>query len=119
MKLLNKTQIDVKKSKFIAYYYKINDITEVKSILCDLKKEHKKARHIPYAAKYGNCFKKSDDKEPKNTSGLPIFNIIEKNKLDECAIFVVRYFGGTLLGAGGLFRAYSNAANICVNEKSE
>lgn len=118
MKLLNKVTITVKKSKFIAYYYEILDISCIPNLYDGLKKEHKKARHIPYAYKCGNNIKKSDDKEPKNTSGLPILNIIEKNNLDNCAIFVVRYFGGTLLGAGGLYRAYQNSAKEVI-KKSE
>ena len=74
-----------------------------------MKKEHKKARHIPYAYKCSNTASKSDDKEPSNTAGTPIFNIIEKNNLNNVFIAVVRYFGGTKLGAGGLTRAYLNA----------
>ncbi len=119
MKLINKTTLIVKKSKFIAYYYYITDESEAPVLFNDLKKEHKKARHIPYAYKIGNKVKKSDDKEPSGTSGMPILNLIEKNNLDNCVIFVVRYFGGTLLGAGGLFRAYQTAAKNCINKKSE
>ena len=110
MKLLNKTLLEVKKSKFIAYYYEVESVFEVTEILETLKKEHKKARHIPYAYKIDNEIKKSDDKEPSGTSGMPILNIIEKNNLNHVLIAVVRYFGGTKLGAGGLIRAYSNSA---------
>ena len=101
MKLIKKCEIEVKKSKFIAYNYKIENENEAKDILEALKKEHKKARHIPYAYKIGNVIRKSDDKEPSNTAGT----------LDKTLIAVVRYFGGTLLGAGLLTRSYSNAAN--------
>lgn len=109
MKLINKFTYEIKKSKFIAYYYEIENILDAKKILEDLKKEHKKARHIPYAYKCSNTASKSDDKEPTNTAGTPIFNIIEINNLDNVLIAVVRYFGGTKLGAGGLTRAYLNA----------
>ena len=110
MKLINSYTLEVKKSKFIGFYYKIEDVNEVNLILENLKKEHKKAKHFPYAYKVKNNIKKSDDKEPSGTAGMPILNIIEKNNLDNILIVVIRYFGGIKLGAGGLLRAYSNAA---------
>lgn len=109
MRLINKTEYIEKKSKFIAYFYEIDNEIEAKQILEALKKEHKKARHIPYAYKVANTARKSDDKEPHNTAGTPLYNIIEKNSLDNCFIAVVRYFGGIKLGAGGLLRAYNTA----------
>ncbi len=110
MKLLNTITLEIKKSKFIGYYFEVDHVNEVKEILENLKKEHKKARHIPYAYKIDNDIKKSDDKEPSGTSGMPILNIIEKNNLNHTLIAVVRYLGGIKLGAGGLIRAYSNTA---------
>lgn len=110
MKLINQKEITIKKSKFIALRYEINSVSEVKDILNTLKKEHKKARHMPYAYKIDLQVKKSDDKEPSNTAGTPILNIIEKRNLNNCLIIVIRYFGGVKLGAGGLIRAYSEAA---------
>ncbi|HIS87253.1 MAG TPA: YigZ family protein [Candidatus Caccenecus avistercoris] len=110
MKLINSHTLEIKKSKFIAYYYEVDDASEVKDIINNLKKEHKKARHIPYAYKINQDMKKSDDKEPSGTSGMPILNIIQKNNLNYVLIAVVRYFGGIKLGAGGLIRAYGNAA---------
>ena len=104
-----KKEIEIKKSKFISYYFEVNDIKEIQTFLDKLKKEHKKARHIPYAYKIDNYIKKNDDKEPSNTAGTPIYNIIEKKQLNHVLIVVVRYFGGIKLGAGGLFRAYQNA----------
>lgn len=111
MKLINKSLVEIKKSKFIGLYYEVNDVEEVNNILESLKKEHKKARHMPYAYKIGSIAKKTDDKEPSNTAGLPIYNIIERKELNNVLIVVVRYFGGIKLGAGGLLRAYSQAAN--------
>ena len=110
MKLLNTYEYTIKKSKFIAYYYEINSVKEASDILEQLKQEHKKARHIPYAYQVNNTAKKTDDKEPTNTAGLPIYNLITINHLDNCLIAVVRYFGGVKLGAGGLTRAYVNVA---------
>ncbi len=111
MQELKKETIEIKKSKFIGIAYQVDSATEVEMILKELKREHKKARHIPYAYKIGTLAKKSDDKEPGNTAGSPIYNIIEKKKLDHILIVVIRYFGGIKLGAGGLIRAYSSAAN--------
>lgn len=115
MNLLKEYTYEIKKSKFIGLYYEVSSVDEVKNILEILKKEHKKARHIPYAYKIGNIAKKSDDKEPANTAGGPIYNIIERKNLDNCLIVVIRYFGGIKLGAGGLFRAYGTAANEATN----
>ena len=112
MKLIKKSELIIKKSKFIGLYYEVNSLLEVNTILEKLKKEYKRARHIPYAYKIGMTVKKSDDKEPSNTAGGPILNIIEKKKLDNCLIVVIRYFGGIKLGAGGLFRAYNQISTM-------
>lgn len=112
MRLINSTETLVKKSKFKAYYYFIDNIGDIEKIMINLKKENKKANHFSYAYKINNLVKKSDDKEPKNTAGNPILNIIEKKELNNVLIVVVRYFGGIKLGTGGLCRAYGNSANI-------
>ncbi len=116
MKLVNTYTLEIKKSKFIGYYYNIDKIDEIALILTNLKKEHKKARHFPYAYKLQANIKKSDDKEPSGTAGMPILNIIERNNLDNALIVVVRYFGGIKLGAGGLLRAYSNTAKEVIKD---
>lgn len=110
MKLLNTMTLEIKKSKFIAYFYEIDTKGDIKTIFDTLKKEHKKARHIPYAYFLNNTAGKSDDKEPSNTAGTPIFHILESSNYRAHAIFVVRYFGGIKLGAGGLIRSYQEAA---------
>ena len=115
MRLIKETTLEIKKSKFIGLYYEVNSVDEIKEILEHLKKEHKKARHIPYAYKIDALAKKSDDKEPANTAGLPIYNIIERKQLNHALVVVIRYFGGIKLGAGGLLRAYSNCANEVTN----
>ena len=117
MKLLNTYTLEIKKSKFIAYYYEIDNKEDIDIILESLKKEHKKARHIPYAYKLNNTAKKSDDKEPSGTAGMPIYNILEKNNLNNRLIAVVRYFGGTKLGAGLLTRSYLNSALEAIKNK--
>ena len=114
MHLINRSILEVKKSKFIAYFYEIEDVSEVKIILNELKKDHKKARHIPYAYIFKETAKKTDDKEPSGTAGLPIYNVLEREKLNTHLIAVVRYFGGTKLGASNLLRAYNKASNEVV-----
>lgn len=115
--LINETTITIKKSKFISLAFKVSKKEEVEEILTELKKEHRKARHLPYAYKFGNEIKKSDDKEPANTAGGPILNIIEKNDLNNILIVVIRYFGGIKLGAGGLIRAYGSAAKEVIKKE--
>lgn len=110
------SQIEEKKSKFIAYYYQLDDIQDVKLILENLRKEHKKARHIVYAYRFSNTAGKSDDKEPSGTAGLPLYNILERNDLDNSLLAVVRYFGGTKLGAGPLARAYNKAGSLAIKK---
>ena len=110
MKLINQYTLTVKKSKFIAYYYEIDNELEVNDILLDLKKNNRKAKHFPYAYKIDNIVRKSDDKEPANTAGSPILNIIEKKELNHVLIVIIRYFGGIKLGTGGLIRSYGSCA---------
>lgn len=109
-------EFEVKKSRFITFLYNLNDEKEVLDIIDEIRKEHKKARHIVYVYKINNTAKINDDGEPKGTAGMPIFNVIEKNNLDNILIVVVRYFGGIKLGAGGLFRAYSKSASEIVKK---
>ncbi len=118
MELLNTYELEMKKSRFIAYYYDVKTKEEVKEIWEELKKEHKKERHIPYAYILENTAGKSDDKEPSGTSANPIYHILESKKLKNKAIFVVRYFGGTKLGSGGLIRAYSTVSKEVISKGS-
>lgn len=106
--------LEIKKSKFIGLMFEVNSDLEVKTILEELKSEHKKARHMPYAYKLVNTARKSDDKEPSNTAGLPILNALERKNLTNTLIVIVRYFGGVKLGAGPLLRAYRSVANNLV-----
>lgn len=112
MKKLNESYFEIKKSKFYGFLYKLNSENDVKDILNTLKKEHKKARHIVYAYKIGSVEKKYEDKEPSNTAGRPLLELINIKNLDNTLIVVVRYFGGILLGAGPLTRAYSKTAAL-------
>lgn len=110
MKLVKSSEIIIKKSKFIGLRYEIESEDEVKNVLLDLRNEHKKARHFPFAYRFANTARKSDDKEPSGTAGMPILNILEREDLNDTLIVVIRYFGGTKLGVGPLLRAYKDAA---------
>ena len=115
MKLINKNEIVIKKSRFLGFIYEIDNEEDIKNILNNIRKEHKKAKHFPYAFKLNNTAKKSDDKEPSGTAGLPIYNIIEKNNLNNILIIIVRYFGGIKLGASKLLRTYVKASSEVIN----
>lgn len=108
--------IEVTKSKFIAH---LCPYTDFEKVLNRLKNEHPKARHFVYAYRYLNEFDQivenaSDDGEPKGTSGKPTLAVLAGNELINTAVITVRYFGGTLLGTGGLVRAYGDAVNAVV-----
>ncbi len=115
MKLLNESLIIEKKSKFIGMLYEIDNKEDVLSILDSVKSNNKGYRHIPYAYYLKNTASKSDDKEPGGI-GMSFLNILERNKLDSHLLLVVRYYGGTKLGASNLLRTYSKAANNCINK---
>lgn len=114
MKTINQNfeaEFEVKKSVFIAH---LCEFSHFKALLVALKKEHSKARHFVWAFRHLNELgqiveDKSDDGEPKGTSGLPCLNVLRGAQLINAAIIVVRYFGGIKLGTGGLVRAYSAA----------
>jgi uncharacterized YigZ family protein len=102
-----------KGSKFLAYAYAIEDESELDFYLELLHDEHPKARHYCYAYKLGldqNRYRANDDGEPSGTAGKPILGQILSYELTNLLIIVVRYFGGTKLGASGLIQAYKEAA---------
>ncbi len=111
-------EIEVKKSRFVAYAFELKNVDEVKANLEFLRKQHKKASHVCYAYVCninGVSEKCSDDGEPSGTAGYPILNVIKKKNLSNILVAVVRYFGGIKLGAGGLTRAYTKAASEVLN----
>jgi len=102
-----------KKSKFLAFAFPVLNEEEIKKYIAELKKEYFDARHHCYAYILGinkDVFRSSDDNEPSGTAGKPILGQINSLGLTNILIVVVRYFGGTLLGTGGLVRAYAKAA---------
>ncbi len=104
-----KNEITVKKSVFITYLYHINDKEEAINKLKSLRSEYYHASHICYAYIINEDIKCSDDKEPLKTAGIPILNVLQKNDLNNVLAVVIRFFGGILLGKGGLVRAYSGS----------
>ncbi len=109
------TQAEVieKKSKFIANLFPIESIEEAEEMIKETKKKYHDARHncIAYRVQQENQIweKSSDDGEPSGTAGAPMLNILQKQNLVNVLIVVTRYFGGVLLGTGGLVRAYSDS----------
>lgn len=110
------SELDVKKSKFIANIIKITDEQDAKEKLNQIRKEYSDARHNCYAyIVYDNetktkIEKSSDDREPSGTAGIPMLTLLQKNNLVNVLIVVTRYFGGILLGTGGLVRAYTDSS---------
>lgn len=100
---------EIKKSKFIAYAFDISSKNEVKEIIKNIKSDHPDARHVCYAFVTSDGGGMSDDGEPSGTAGKPLFRLLELKKTTNKLVVVVRYFGGTKLGAGGLIRAYVEA----------
>lgn len=110
-----------KKSKFIANLFYVESVKEAEEIITKIKKKYFDARHncIAYRIIEENLVEKSsDDGEPSGTAGAPMLSILQKNNLVNVLVIITRYFGGILLGTGGLVRAYSNCL-LQVIEKSE
>ncbi len=126
-------EIVEKKSKFIANLFYVESVEEAENIIKETRKRYHDARHncIAYRIVQKNNIKEkfSDDGEPSGTAGAPMLNILQKNNLANVLIIVTRYFGGILLGTGGLIRAYSdclisaienaNLVKMCLGEELE
>ncbi len=107
----------VDKSEFIGIIAPVKTNEEAVAFIESVKANHRKARHNCYAyvLRNDNITRYSDDGEPQGTAGPPILDVITKNGLTDVCVVVTRYFGGILLGKGGLTRAYSQGAAIAVN----
>ena len=107
------SEITINKSRFISYAFPCTEESDAVSFLQRIKEEHKTAKHHCYAYIIGEnsgIMRYSDDGEPGGTAGLPIMNAIRSKGIVNCCVIVVRYFGGVLLGTGGLVRAYTQSA---------
>ncbi len=115
-----KTEYVEKKSRFLSQSYLVSNTEEFHNILNKLKNSHGKANHITYAYRIKDngrmIVKFSDDGEPSGTAGKPILAHLEGQRIIDGVIFVIRYFGGVKLGAGGLVRAYSHSAGLAIKQ---
>lgn len=106
-----------KKSEFIGYAKRVESDEEAREFINEIKSKHKQARHNCFAYVIGENMgiqRYSDDGEPQGTAGLPILDVMKKSNITDCVIVVTRYFGGILLGTGGLTRAYTKGASIAL-----
>ena len=107
-----------KGSKFLGYTFPVVNEDQIKNQILYLKELHHKARHWCYAWRLGTekfTFRANDDGEPNNSAGKPIYGQIVSNDLTNILIVVVRYFGGTKLGVGGLINAYRSSAGMAID----
>ena len=119
MKTINKTysaSLEIKKSKFISF---LTPYENFENLLNELKALHPKANHFVRAFRYLNSENQiiegsSDDGEPRGSSGKPTLKVLEGADLINVGIITIRYFGGILLGVGGLVKAYSDVANLAI-----
>ncbi len=105
-----------RKSRFIGYVKPVKTQDEAVSFINEIKSKHWDATHNVYAyvLREGQVRRYSDDGEPQGTAGIPVLDVLLKENVTDCVVVATRYFGGTLLGAGGLVRAYSHTAKIAV-----
>lgn len=108
------TSFTEKKSEFIGYLSPVCSNDEAVEFINSVKAQHRKAKHHVYAyiLRDSNITRYSDDGEPQGTAGVPVLDVLQKRNLTDLCCVVVRYFGGILLGGGGLVRAYSHSAAI-------
>lgn len=117
IKNFGEDSFEEKKSEFIGYAKRVNNEDEAKEFVNEIKSKHKQARHNCFAYVIGENMgiqRYSDDGEPQGTAGIPILEVMKKGEITDCAIVVTRYFGGVLLGTGGLTRAYKKGASIAI-----
>lgn len=105
-----------KRSRFIGYCKPVKKEQEAIDFINEKRSEHWNATHNVYAysLREGNIKRYSDDGEPSGTAGVPVLDVIVKNEIFDVVVVVTRYFGGVLLGTGGLVRAYSHGSKIAV-----
>ena len=110
-----------KRSRFIGYCKPVSTQDEAIAFINEIKSKHWDARHNVYAyvIRDEGVSRYSDDNEPQGTAGIPVLDAIRKRGITDCVVVVTRYFGGVLLGAGGLVRAYSAAAKIAIDAAQE
>ena len=108
--------VEVLKSKFTAFVFPVSTVEDFKIRLEQIRKANPKAKHVVYAYRIGPNSKSTDDREPKGTAGRPLLELLMKKNLNNTAIIVVRYYGGTQLGASRLLRTYVSSAVEAINK---
>lgn len=114
-------EIVINKSRFITYLFPVTSVEEANSFLAMIRKRHYDATHNCYAYIIGDnqgIQKASDDGEPQKTAGFPMLDVLKKQELTNILAITTRYFGGILLGAGGLVRAYSSSVSEALSKAS-
>ncbi len=109
-------EFEEKKSVFIGHAIRTDSEEEAQGFIKSIKKQYNDATHnvFAYSINGGIIARYSDDGEPQGTSGMPTLDAIRKSGVDNACVVITRYFGGTLLGAGGLVRAYSHTASLAL-----
>ena len=107
-----------KRSEFIGHLCPVKTNEQAVDFINKIKSEHRKAKHNVYAyiLRNNNIIRYSDDGEPQGTAGVPVLDVLQKQGLTDVCCVVTRYFGGILLGGGGLVRAYSHSASLAVSQ---
>lgn len=109
-------KIEEKRSEFIGYAAHVQSEAEAQTFVKRIKAKHHDARHNVFAYVLGDTVQRySDDGEPQGTAGIPVLDVLRKSGVTDACIVVTRYFGGILLGAGGLVRAYTAAAKAALD----
>lgn len=109
------SKLDVKKSSFLAYGAHVTSKDEARAFCAQVAKMHHDARHVCFAWVLADgAYQFSDDGEPAQTAGLPLYTLLQHQHMEDVALCIVRYFGGILLGTGGLTRAYTEAAQLAL-----
>lgn len=106
-----------KRSRFIGYCKPVKTEVDAVEFINEIRSKHWNAKHNVYAysLREGNIKRYSDDGEPSGTAGMPTLDVIVKNEIYDVCVVVTRYFGGVLLGTGGLVRAYSHGAKLAID----
>ena len=108
-------ELVVKKSRFISIARMCNSPADVKRIVDETRTQYPDATHVVHAAVMGNQFSFSDDHEPKNTAGRPALEVLKGSGITNIIVLIIRYFGGTLLGTGGLVKAYGDSTKLVLD----
>lgn len=108
----------IQKSKFITYLKPVSSEEEAKEYLKEIRRMHPKATHHCSAFRVGDIERSNDDGEPASSAGLPMLQVLRGNHLQNTIAVVVRYYGGILLGVGGLIRAYGSSVTFAIQEAS-